>query len=252
MSKSAEKLLELLRLVARSDQPLGVMDLARESGLDKSTVSRLMSTLAFDNLVQRDPDSRMYQSGVGLLALATSVRKRNRLLRLAEPILQALSKDSGETVSLYLLVGTGRVCVDGVEGGPGSVEVHPMGVPISLLQGSTSRVILAFQDEAFRKSVYAEAAWEADAAEAMERELASIRETGIYTSESARAPGMHITSAPLSRNGRVVGALSVTGREASIVGNAGFISGLLVDACKKLSLALSSGDFAYVGEWRVF
>lgn len=251
MSKSAEKLLELLRLVARSDQPLGVMDIARETGLDKSTVSRLMAMLAYDNLVQRDPDSRMYQSGVGLLALATSVRKRNRLLRLAEPILRALARECGETVSLYLLVGKGRVCVDGVEGGPGSVEVHPMGVPISLLQGSPSKVILAFQGESFRRELYLEAGWDREAVEAMEGELGAIRESGIHTSESGRAPGMHITSAPLSRNGVVVGALSVTGREAAIVGNAPFVTSQLVDACKKLSLAVSSGDFAYVGEWRV-
>src|SRR5690625_1269509 len=153
---SAAKAFALLRVVVRSDVPMGLMEITREAELDKSTSSRLLKTLKTLQFVERDEKSKAYSVGAGFLALATSAIKQSRLLRLARPHLERISQDTGENVGLYLRVGNGRVCADGVEGEHSVVPFFPKGEPISLLSSASSHAILAFQAESFRQGVYQE------------------------------------------------------------------------------------------------
>src|SRR5215204_6904108 len=82
--------LELLAEAAGDDDAgLGVVDVARRLGVDKSQASRTLRTLAEHGLVERDPVTRAYRVGPRVFAYASLVAER-RLLRAAPPVLAEL------------------------------------------------------------------------------------------------------------------------------------------------------------------
>lgn len=86
---------------------IGSRELARQMGLTRTRANRLLGTLAFMGLVERDRD-RKYRPGPGLHALAAKSLMATRLLPSAMPTLVALSAQ-GYTVALGTLW-AGQVC----------------------------------------------------------------------------------------------------------------------------------------------
>src|SRR5690348_16775961 len=84
---------------------LGVLDVARIVGREKSQVSRGLRTLAHLGLVDRDPETLDYRLGWRLFALAARAGDA-QLLGLAPPVVGALVARLGETVHLSVLQGT--------------------------------------------------------------------------------------------------------------------------------------------------
>src|SRR5215218_9677068 len=96
--------LRTLELLADDDGGLGVVDVARRLGVDKSQASRTLRALADHGLVERDPASRAYRLGPRVFAYAARVSER-RLLRAAPPVLERLVGALGERAHLSVLDG---------------------------------------------------------------------------------------------------------------------------------------------------
>jgi DNA-binding IclR family transcriptional regulator len=88
----------------RDDAGLGVVDVARLLGVDKSQASRTLRALADHGLAERDPASRAYRLGPRVFAYAALVSER-RLLRTAPPVLERLVTALGERAHLSVLDG---------------------------------------------------------------------------------------------------------------------------------------------------
>src|SRR5215213_8066780 len=88
----------------RDDAGLGVVDVARLLGVDKSQASRTLRALADHGLAERDPASRAYRLGPRVFAYAALVSER-RLLRTAPPVLERLVNALGERAHLSVLDG---------------------------------------------------------------------------------------------------------------------------------------------------
>ena len=68
-ARSVYRALQLLDLVAHHHEDgIGLAELVTLTGLDRTTVYRLASTLERENLLERDTDSRRYHSGHGIHA----------------------------------------------------------------------------------------------------------------------------------------------------------------------------------------
>jgi IclR family KDG regulon transcriptional repressor len=95
-----------LEVLAQAEGPdeagLGVVDVARRLGVDKSQASRTLRALADHGLVERDPASRAYRLGPRVFAYAALVSER-RLLRTAPSVLERLVKALGERAHLSVL-----------------------------------------------------------------------------------------------------------------------------------------------------
>src|ERR687898_1906437 len=97
--------LDVLAHAGGPDDPgLGVVDVARRLGVDKSQASRTLRTLAEHGLVERDPVTRAYRVGPRVFAYAALVAER-RLLRAAPPVLVHLVAALGERAHLSVLDG---------------------------------------------------------------------------------------------------------------------------------------------------
>lgn len=96
---SLAKGLEILSVFSEGDL-LGNQQLVALTGLPKATVSRLTSTLVQLGYLRVDPLTRRYFMGTRLLGMGLSVQRKLGLLSVARPYMQALSQDTGLTVSL--------------------------------------------------------------------------------------------------------------------------------------------------------
>ena len=101
--KSASRVLDVLESFAASPDALGVSDVARKLGIPKSSAQGLLTTLAGRGYLAREgaayflPQELRNGGWVGGL--------RARLLALAEPVLQRIARESGESAFLGALIG---------------------------------------------------------------------------------------------------------------------------------------------------
>ncbi|MDN5804323.1 MAG: IclR family transcriptional regulator [Microlunatus sp.] len=85
------------------EQPLlGVTEIARQVGLHKSSVSRILATLEKEQIVERDEPSRKFRLGLGLLVVAGPLLADLDVRRLALPALRSLTERTGETSTLVV------------------------------------------------------------------------------------------------------------------------------------------------------
>jgi DNA-binding IclR family transcriptional regulator len=100
----------ILWCFTKHDSELGVTALSEELGLHKSTISRLLSTLQHENLVEQNPETGKYRLGLGLVTLAGIVLDRLDLRAVAYPYVTTLADVVQETVNVVVL--SGRQCMN--------------------------------------------------------------------------------------------------------------------------------------------
>ena len=105
LSRGLDILLALDSDRTLSNGGLGVVEIARRVGREKSQVSRALKTLADKGLVERDPLTLDYRLGWRLFALAARAGER-QLLAVAPALLDELVDRLGETVHLSVLEGS--------------------------------------------------------------------------------------------------------------------------------------------------
>ncbi len=212
MSQVATRAFELLEEVASSPEPLRLMELAERTGIDKSTASRLLDFLEGRELVRRDPETKRYFAGRGLLALSTATLRSSDLTEIVGPHLTALRDETGETVAFHLRVGGRRICVAGAESRHDVRRVLRLGEQLPLCVGPSGKVMLAFLPPAEIETLLEDPACEER--ELLLGELAQAREQGYLAAIGSRTPGLGAICFPIFGAGAApVGAMSVGGPE---------------------------------------
>ncbi|MBO1754563.1 IclR family transcriptional regulator [Allobranchiibius sp. CTAmp26] len=133
----------ILRCFRPGRPVLGVVEIAEEIGLHKSSVSRMMGTLEAENLVEQDALSKKYRLGLGLLSVTGSLLAHLDVRRAALPVLTALSASIGETSSLVLWDGQGAVTVEQVPSAHPVKHSAELGTRYETAENSSVRIFLA-------------------------------------------------------------------------------------------------------------
>jgi IclR family transcriptional regulator, pca regulon regulatory protein len=199
---------------------LGIADLARTVDLNKSTTHRYVATLATLGFLQQDPDSRKYRLGTKVVDLGFAAVNSMEITRVAGRSLQALSDETGYTVSMAVLDGTEIVYVDRRR----SAREGKFGIDLNLHVGSRlpayctsmGKALLAFQsperlkDLIERSDLARRGPNTLTAREALLTALAQVRHSGIAVNDEELAPGLRSIAAPI-RDGRgtVVAAANI-------------------------------------------
>lgn len=92
-SLSLDRGLSVLEALKSSREPLGVREIARRLELSAPAIQRLLNTLTEYGYVDQCAQTRRYSLGYGVLALAQYLLRKDRLIELAEPELEALAKE---------------------------------------------------------------------------------------------------------------------------------------------------------------
>jgi len=99
---SVQRAINVLDVLADARGELGTNEIARRTGINVSSISRLLSTLTTAGLVAHVPESGRYRLGVRILQLAGAARESLDLRALARPMLEELTRITAETSTLSL------------------------------------------------------------------------------------------------------------------------------------------------------
>lgn len=210
MSQVAARAFNVLEQVARSDEPLGLMEVASRLDADKSAALRTLAFLEHRGLLRRDAATKKYRIGPTLLSLAAIAIRRADLPQVAQPHLAALRDLTAETVSLHVRVGDDRVCIAGAESSQVIQRVLTIGEPVPLWLGPSGKVILAFLPDAERAAILGRA--DVDR-KRVTRDIGRAQRDGFLVVTSDRTPGVGAVSAPILDATGAVGSITIAGPE---------------------------------------
>src|SRR5262245_49020766 len=132
----------VLRLLGKSDAPLGLQAIARELDLVPSTCLYVLRALVAEELVAFDADLKRYSLEAGVLTLARHWLRRNRFNDLAQPVLDRISEAFEVTMLGVHIVGLEHIIVVAAsQSGPNLQMSAQIGSRFPALISATGRCI---------------------------------------------------------------------------------------------------------------
>lgn len=151
--QTLDRTVEILDCFSMDKPALGVREVARRTKLSPSTAGRIMAYMKEMGILNQDPESHLYMMGSKVLAWAGIYTVTSDVRTIALPVMVHLQEQTRETISLYVLEGSERVCVERLES-PETVRiVARIGRRIPLYAGSAGKVFLAFLPENRREMI---------------------------------------------------------------------------------------------------
>lgn len=188
---AVERALTILDAYTEHDQRLSLAELARRTGLYKSTLLRLAASLEKHGYLTRLED-RTWRLGPAAARLGAVYEAGHDLGDIVEPVLQSLAAATGETASFNVRDGEVRVCLYRVESAQRLRDHVRQGEVLPLAHGAGGKVLLAFGG-------------------APGPEYEAIRARGVCTAFGERDPELGGISAPVfGALGRLLGAVNVS------------------------------------------
>jgi IclR family acetate operon transcriptional repressor len=202
----------VLERLASSREPLRLSAIARELGLQKSTVHRMLSLLVALGYAEQVKDTGCYRATLRLWEMGQAVIVEHPVKRAAAAFLQELHRATRESVSLVILAGDDVLYLDKLFSPRPIRFTTRVGsrVPAPLTAGG--KAILAHDPDAraIVKRVAASAGHKQSLKlEKLMRELAEVREHGY--SSSSYSPGVLSLAAPvMGHDGQAAAAISIS------------------------------------------
>ncbi|WDZ92771.1 IclR family transcriptional regulator [Nocardiopsis sp. HUAS JQ3] len=210
----------LLNAVVDAPQGLSLTELAGATGLNISTVHRLLRTLCSEGLLCRDAVSERFLPGPVLMRLARRSLASAGLPEAADA-LRHLVDATGETSSLGVCRAE-EVVVLLTTPSPDPFRYHGQpGLRRPLWSSAMGLAILAFGDSPLEEVAER---WRArlpereDAASALHSELLTTQFRGVAVVDDPARPGLRAVAAPVMTEGRVWTAVEVQGPAARLEG----------------------------------
>ncbi|TAM75674.1 IclR family transcriptional regulator [bacterium] len=182
--ESVERLLDILEAVAANGDAMGVSECAKATGVNKSTVYRVLATLERRGYMQKDPLTDRYRASARLQRPGLQCLASTDLVERAHERLVSLRDATDETVHLTIYQGNGVAkYVDRVESTLPVRSSSLIGTCVPATSTSTGKMLLANQSEEEIAQVCAAlkryTKLSIVSTSAMREELARIRRSGI-------------------------------------------------------------------------
>lgn len=214
---SLKKALAVLQTFAQETPELGVTELSRLLGVHKSTVSRIVTTLASEGFLEKDGASGKYRLGLKLAELGNRVLRRYDLRDRAAPFLDDLAGQTGEIIHLSVLDKNEIVYLDKRGEGQALTIGTRVGGRNPAHASSMGKVLLAdLSPEELKRTLSLGPLMRCTPATLTKvsdlmKELEKVRKQGFATDYEESFPGIRCVAAPIrDHSGRAVAAISIT------------------------------------------
>ena len=221
MAKPSSTLTHAVQLMDcfTKDEPyLGVREAARMTGISSSTTGRIFASLKALGLLVQDMETKQYTLAGKVLAWAEVYTATLDVRRIALPFIYDLQRLTGETISLYVLEGKARVCVERLESEQNIRMVARVGRYIPLHAGSAGKLFLAFMTVDQREAVLETEERKAFTpftiidADKLREECQRIRERGYAISHGEWTLDASGVAAPIfDHRNRMIAAMTISG-----------------------------------------
>lgn len=199
---AVDRALSLLNAFGAGDASLSLAELARRTGLYKSTVLRLLASLRHAGLLRQLADGH-YALGPAVARLHAVYAASFSIDQDVQPVLRTLVDQTRESAAFHVRQGAQRLCLYRVDS-PQVLRDHVrMGDVLPLDRGAGGHVLMAWSGYAVGT---------ATPLSPQHAELhAQIRRDGVIVLSGDRVPDLTGISAPVFKaGGELVGALTLT------------------------------------------
>lgn len=100
---SVDRAIDVLDILASSHRPMGLAEIQRETGIPKSTLFRILTTMQARRLVECEDDGKRFKLGVKLWEFGNAFLRDVDLYSISFAHLKQLAHDTGESVFLGVL-----------------------------------------------------------------------------------------------------------------------------------------------------
>jgi len=208
----------ILEEVARHREGIGLAELSKRVGLHNSTTFHLAKTMVALGYIRQERESKRYRVGRPLFALAASSLDEIEMVNLATPVLEDLSRDTGESSHFAVRMGDAVVVIARTSG-PGAFQLTDrVGVVRPAHCTALGKVILAAlrpdQLERFLARIELKPSTEKSITEipALLREIEEVRRAGIAFDDGEFNLEVRCVAVSVRDfTGQIVGALGISG-----------------------------------------
>ncbi|MCL6517023.1 IclR family transcriptional regulator [Alicyclobacillus sp.] len=207
-----QKTARILDYVSRLSHPRPMHRMAKDLGIARSTLYRLLDAMETEGLLLRANGT--LRIGPRVIHWAAEALNQPDITRVARPSLERLAEATGLTASVHVRMGHSRVCVDRVDA-PAVIRPHVrIGESLPLHVGASGKILLAWLSTDARQDLVAQsfAAFPSHPVVTREADFQRIREQGFAVSLGERDDALASLSAPVfGPRQALVGALSISG-----------------------------------------
>jgi DNA-binding IclR family transcriptional regulator len=205
----------ILRLLGKSEAPLGVNSIARALGLVPSTCLHILRVLVAEELIAFDPQTKRYSLHVGIISLARSALRRNSFAERAQPAVDGLARRYSVTAIGVQVVGLDHIVVVAISRAGQGLHLHSeIGSRFPALISATGRCIAAHSRLPWSEIERRFHALRWDNAPKLEQwraDIESARRVGYAVDEGNYIGGVTIIAAPVTSDGSVSHAVVAVG-----------------------------------------
>ena len=208
----------ILEEVARHRDGIGLAELSKLVGLHNSTTFHLARTLASLGYLRQDKESKRYRIGRPLFALAASALDEIEMVHVATPVLEDLSRETGESGHFGVRMGDAVVVIARTSG-PGAFQLtERVGVVRPVHCTALGKIILAAlrpdQLKRMLERIELKPSTENSITDTavLLKEIEEIRRTGVAFDDGEFNAEVRCIAVPvLDFTGQIIGALGISG-----------------------------------------
>jgi len=208
----------ILEEVARHREGIGLAELSKLVGLHNSTTFHLAKTMVSLGYMRQERDSKRYRVGRPLFALAASALDEIEMVNLATPVLEDLSRESGESGHFAVRMGDSVVVIARTSGAGAFQLTDRVGVVRPAHCTALGKIILASlrpdQLKRFLERVELKPSTKKSITDpsALLREITEIRRDAIAFDDGEFNAEVRCVAVPVYNfTGEVIGALGISG-----------------------------------------
>jgi IclR family transcriptional regulator, KDG regulon repressor len=208
----------ILEEVARHREGIGLAELSKLVGLHNSTTFHLAKTMVSLGYMRQERDSKRYRVGRPLFALAASALDEIEMVNLATPILEDLSRESGESGHFAVRMGDSVVVIARTSGAGAFQLTDRVGVVRPAHCTALGKIILASlrpdQLKRFLERVELKPSTRKSITDpsALLRQITEIRRDAIAFDDGEFNAEVRCVAVPVYNfTGEVIGALGISG-----------------------------------------
>jgi DNA-binding IclR family transcriptional regulator len=216
--QSLARAFAILEQVARHRDGIGLAELSRLVGLHNSTTFHLAKTLVSLGYLRQEKETKRYRVGRPLFALAASALDEIEMVNLATPVLEELSRETGEASHFAVRMGD-AVVVIARTGGPGAFQLadrvgvvrpaHCTAVGKAILASLEQDQLKRFLDRSGMKPSTPKSIAKVPA---LLREIEEVRRTGVAIDDGEFNLEVRCLAVPVQDfTGKIAGALGISG-----------------------------------------
>jgi len=215
--RSVSRAIRILEVLRAGSSPT-VTELSRTIKLPKSSVYELVSTLAAEGMVRKEPSSNRYRLGLRLVELARAASHDQDVRQVAHSLIEKLRDELNETVQLTVLDAEQILYIDGSESSRRLRTFFESGERAPLYCTALGKAILANLPSRDRERFLRRKALRPFTPRTLtdpgvlRRELARTAARGYSIDDMEHEEGVRCVAAPIfDREGRAFASVSVSG-----------------------------------------